>query len=95
MRNFFKTKTLARVFRWRDTHQWIESKGDGDKVWFCQPGAMITPWFMIVTLKNGKKQSVFIGVDQCDQKTYRRLLVRLKYLSNPTQEVDANSMGSS
>jgi len=96
VRNYSNTLSQQRVFRWHQANEWIETTNESDVVWSCQPGAMMTPWFMIVTLKNGNdKESIFIGADQCDKQLYRRLLVRLKYLTNPPQEVEANSMDSS
>ena len=94
--NKIKTKDRQRIFRWRDTHDWIESKNTGDVVWVCQRGAIITAWFVIVTLQRGKKrQSIFISADQCSKPLFRRLSVRLKYLTTPSQEVVASSIDSS
>ncbi len=93
--NYIKTRNRQRVFYWRNSNQWVEVNAEGDVVWLCQTGAMIMSWFMIVWLKNADaKESVFIGADQCDRETYRRLYVRLKYLSNPAQGMDANSTDS-
>ncbi len=90
-----KRKNQQRNFRWRESHNWIESVSGREVVWVCQRGAIITNWFVIVTLQQGKKrQSIFIGADQCTKQLYRRLLVRLKYLTNPTQDVLANSTDS-
>ena len=97
-----KTKDSTRVFRWRETHHWIESKSASasasDMVWRCQRGAIITPWFIIVKLQLGSnRQSLFIDAEQCTKQLYRRLSVRLKYLSSPTQEaqeVVASTMDS-
>jgi len=93
---YFRTQSRQRIFSWRKANEWVESTGDGEVVWTCLSPIMNTPWFIIVLLNNSRrKNSIFIGVDQCDRETYRRLYVRLKYLSRPFQEMDANSTGSS
>ncbi len=93
---YLKTRHQLRFFSWRDTNQWIEGKENQNQIWLCQAGAMITSWFVIVNLVSGKnKQSLFISTDQCDKQTYRRMVVRLKYLNTPDQAPEANSMDSS
>ncbi len=97
---YINTQNRQRIFSWRNANEWVEragdGDGDGDVVWICVSHTMKTPWFIIVLLKNDKrKDSIFIGADQCDRETYRRLYVRLKYLSSPFQERDAKSTDSS
>ena len=95
IKNYKKTKHQQTVYRWKNSNQWVESTAQGDVVWSCLHGAMLNPWFLIVSLENAdKKESIFIGRDQCSDETYRRLRVRLKYLSSPTQGVEAKSIDS-
>jgi len=78
--HYSKTKHRRRQFCWHTALCWIENRTHQDKVWECQIGAIITPWFVIVKLSDGQDvQSLLISRDQCEERLYRRLCVRLKY----------------
>ena len=70
----------VELFVWQKNSLWIESGGDKQQVWECQPGNLVTPWFVVVRLcSENKKLSLLIVKDQCDAQSFRRLRVKLKY----------------
>jgi hypothetical protein len=59
----------------------VNSFQDGQEMtWTCLSGSLVTPWFVLVYVKNSTgKHSLLVCKDQCDEQTFRRLKVRLKF----------------
>jgi len=79
-RKYRESISRTALFIWQKNSLWIESNNDKQQVWQCQPGNLVTAWFVVVRLySEKKKRSLLIFKDQCDAQSFRRLKVKLKY----------------
>jgi len=73
-------KSDIEEFMWQKNTLWLESVDEKEKLWYCQRGSLVTPMFVLVRLLNeNQKRLLLIVQDQCDEQSFRRLRVKLKY----------------
>lgn len=87
-----QSSAFKSIWVWQKGNSWIEVSKGNNRIWQCQQSNLITPWFVIVRLRNEHNTySLLITKDQCQKNLFRRLSVRLKYFqgdaTSPTAAV--------
>ena len=79
-RKYRHRKSCDELFVWQKKALWVEYLAGKEICWLCQPGNLVTPWFVVVRLCNKEQKCpLLIFWDQCDAQSFRRLRVKLKY----------------